>query len=395
MNNINRVLVKQQAKQLIKDKVFILFVISAVALMLTTGLGASTNIILDNNSLSDLFQNKAEDNYDYEDFFGNEFGNYPNGSNQNSNDSGNPIDSFGNGNNSSNNSSSFNQGSFSRKLIPSFPFRLGVSSGLLNVIGTVLSPLLITLFGFYIAFVRKNPQDELKLGAELGHLFKVSFNGTYIKKLVLYLLVTVIQVVLTCCLLVPGIIFYYSSYFSYQLMCEFPNLKPSEAIKLSRKIVRGNRTELFVLDLSFFWWYILCGVTCGIALVYVIPYIMTTRALYYENFRIRALEQGRITQDDFLSAEELAQRFYQGGTAQNYAYSNGSQYYYNPQSSNTQGSNANYAYESRENNSQGSYTEYQPVNDTAQQNIYNESVVEEQPVQPTQDEYQAPTDDAE
>ena len=77
------------------------------------------------------------------------------------------------------------------------------------------------------------------------------------------------------------------------------------------------------------------------------------------------------------------------------AYSNGSQYYYNPQSSNTQGSNANYAYESRENNSQGSYTEYQPVNDTAQQNIYNEPVVEEQPVQPTQDEYQAPTDDAE
>ena len=254
---------------------------------------------------------------------------------------------------------------------------------------------MITLFGFYIAFVRKNPQDELKLGAELGHLFKVSFNGTYIKKLVLYILVTVIQVVLTCCLLVPGIIFYYSSYFSYQLMCEFPNLKPSEAIKLSRKIVRGNRTELFVLDLSFFWWYILCGVTCGIALVYVIPYIMTTRALYYENFRIRALEQGRITQDDFLSAEELAQRFYQGGTAQNYAYSNGSQYYYNPQSSNTQGSNANYAYESRENSSQGSYTEYQPVNDTAQQNIYNEPVVEEQPVQPTQDEYQAPTDDAE
>ena len=118
MNNINRVLVKQQAKQLIKDKVFILFVISAVALMLTTGLGASTNIYLDNNSLSDLFQNKAEDNYDYEDFFGNEFGSNQFGSGQGSNDSGNPIDSFGNGNNSSNNSSSFNQGSFSRRLIP-------------------------------------------------------------------------------------------------------------------------------------------------------------------------------------------------------------------------------------------------------------------------------------
>jgi hypothetical protein len=31
---------------------------------------------------------------------------------------------------------------------------------------------------------------------------------------------------------------------------------------------------------------------------------MTTKALYYENFRMRALQEGRITIDDFVSVDE-------------------------------------------------------------------------------------------
>ena len=41
--------------------------------------------------------------------------------------------------------------------------------------------------------------------------------------------------------IIPGIIFSYSAYFSSQIMNDYPNLKPTEAIKLSKKMIKGNR----------------------------------------------------------------------------------------------------------------------------------------------------------
>lgn len=379
MNNINRTLVKMQAKQLIKEKVFILFIISAVAMFLTVGITTSFNsdisdakeelgkIFNKDNSSSSNYYNY---NFGSDDFFGNsEIYGYNSGSN--------PIENFGKdfsnefGNITDNNSSSDKTNSIISRI-----------SGSSSIIGTILSPLLITLFGFFVAFVRKDPLEELKLGKELRHLFKVSFNGTYLKKLVLYILRSFLECLFFALLVVPGFIFHYSSYFSYQIMCEFPNLKPSEAIKLSKKIVKGNRSELFVLDLSFILWYLLAAVTCGIALVYVIPYVMTTQALYYENFRIRALQEGRINENDFLSADEIAARYAQNNT-QYAAQSDGSQYYYNP-CADTQ--------PAPEQQSQAYSYNYEPQTETKQGYYSPEPQSEPQP-QPEPTEYYQPESD--
>ena len=82
-------------------------------------------------------------------------------------------------------------------------------------------------------------------------------------------------------------------------MSEYPELSPWQAIKLSKKIVKGHRTELFALDLSFLPWIFLCVFICPI--IYVYPYIYTTQALYYENFKRRALATGAVTELDLLS----------------------------------------------------------------------------------------------
>ena len=72
-------------------------------------------------------------------------------------------------------------------------------------------------------------------------------------------------------------------------------------------MVDGHRGELFRLDLSFILWWLLMACTAGIAGIYVLPYYKTTRALYYQNFRMRALATGQLTEDDFLSeAERMA-----------------------------------------------------------------------------------------
>lgn len=356
MNNINRSLVKSQAKQIIKDKIFALFVLSAIVIFLTQGLTIGVNVYTDSDDIENLFGPKNSNGYSDnsnrntpEDFF-----KYFNGEQSDDNDnsyddddsyddgdssSDNPIESFGqsyNGGDTGITNTSVNTSSIG------YFSDTGIRG--LTVLSIVLSPLLVSLLGFYVILVKRDPSEQFSLGEEIKNIFKVSFDATYGKKLVVSILRTLFITLWCFLFIIPGIVYNYSSYFSFQIMCENPNLKPMEALKLSKKMVAGNRGELFALDLSFIGWWILCGISFGIASIYAIPYYLTTQALYYENFKIRALQEGRITEDDFLSQEEKANKYAFAGAGNYYnpaqntneqytANQNGSAnaYYYNPQ----------------------------------------------------------------
>lgn len=321
MNYINRVLVKQQAKGIIKNKVFKLFIISLIVGLIT---GSSGSINIANNQFSkniidnDSSKNDYYDDYDYYD----DFDYYDE----------NPIENFGQefeeefGENFGDEFNLDNNRHFPNVFgIDSLKwFPIAIASVTTGIISFLLGPLAVTLAGFYLALIKRSPEQELDLGKEIIGIFKNTFNKSYLKKLVLMLILSILTALLFCLFIVPGIIFCFSAYFVYQIMCENPNLKPTEAIALSRKMIRGNRTELFVMNLSFIPWALLTVCTFGLAAIYVVPYKSTVDALYYENFKLRALNEGRITQDDFLSAEEKAMRYnqYQGyeGQQQNYYY---------------------------------------------------------------------------
>ena len=55
MNKINRSLVKSQAKQIIKEKIFALFVLSAIVLFLVNGLTVGISAYNSRNNLEDIF----------------------------------------------------------------------------------------------------------------------------------------------------------------------------------------------------------------------------------------------------------------------------------------------------------------------------------------------------
>lgn len=351
MNNINRSLVKSQAKQIIKDKIFALFVLSAIVIFLTQGLTIGVNVYTDSDDIENLFGPKNSNGYSDnsnrntpEDFF-----KYFNGEQSDDNDnsyddddsyddgdssSDNPIESFGqsyNGSNTGITNTSVNTSSIG------YFSDTGIRG--LTVLSIVLSPLLVSLLGFYVILVKRDPSEQFSLGEEIKNIFKVSFDATYGKKLVVTILRTLFITLWCFLFIIPGIVYNYSSYFSFQIMCENPNLKPMEALKLSKKMVAGNRGELFALDLSFIGWWILCGISFGIASIYAIPYYLTTQALYYENFKIRALQEGRITEDDFLSQEEKANKYAFAGAGN----------YYNP------AQNTNEQYTANQNDSANAY----------------------------------------
>ena len=360
MNNINRSLVKSQAKQIIKDKIFALFVLSAIVIFLTQGLTIGVNVYTDSDDIENLFGPKNSNGYSDnsnqntpEDFF-----KYFNGEQSDDDDnsyddddsyddgdssSDNPIESFGqsyNGGDTGITNTSVNTSSIG------YFSNTGIKG--LTVLSIVLSPLLVSLLGFYVILVKRDPSEQFSLGEEIKNIFKVSFDATYGKKLVVSILRTLFITLWCFLFIIPGIVYNYSSYFSFQIMCENPNLKPMEALKLSKKMVAGNRSELFALDLSFIGWWILCGVSFGIASIYAIPYYLTTQALYYENFKIRALQEGRITEDDFLSQEEKANKYAFAGAGN----------YYNP------AQNTNEQYTANQNDSANAYY-YNPQQHTS------------------------------
>lgn len=360
MNNINRSLVKSQAKQIIKDKIFALFVLSAIVIFLTQGLTIGVNVYTDSDDIENLFGPKNSNGYSDnsnrntpEDFF-----KYFNGEQSDDDDnsyddddsyddgdssSDNPIESFGqsyNGGDTGITNTSVNTSSIG------YFSDTGIRG--LTVLSIVLSPLLVSLLGFYVILVKRDPSEQFSLSEEIKNIFKVSFDATYGKKLVVSILRTLFITLWCFLFIIPGIVYNYSSYFSFQIMCENPNLKPMEALKLSKKMVAGNRGELFALDLSFIGWWILCGISFGIASIYAIPYYLTTQALYYENFKIRALQEGRITEDDFLSQEEKANKYAFAGAGN----------YYNP------AQNTNEQYTANQNDSANAYY-YNPQQHTA------------------------------
>lgn len=58
-------------------------------------------------------------------------------------------------------------------------------------------------------------------------------------------------------------------------------IKATEAIKLSRELMKGHKLDLFVLDLSFIGWEILANMTLGVGYLWLIPYIQTTKANFF------------------------------------------------------------------------------------------------------------------
>ena len=81
---------------------------------------------------------------------------------------------------------------------------------------------------------------------------------------------------------IPGIIKSYEYRMIPYLLAENPKMEYSEAFRISKELMDGQKWDAFILDLSFFGWGILSACTCGILSVfYVAPYVAYTDAELY------------------------------------------------------------------------------------------------------------------
>ncbi|MBR4775400.1 MAG: DUF975 family protein [Bacteroidales bacterium] len=84
---------------------------------------------------------------------------------------------------------------------------------------------------------------------------------------------------------IPGIIKSFSYAMTPFILEENPEMGAVEAIHRSRMMMRGHKFDLFWLELSFIGWIILGILTAGIGLLWIIPYMQTAIAAFYEEVK--------------------------------------------------------------------------------------------------------------
>ncbi|MCH5254851.1 MAG: DUF975 family protein, partial [Lachnospiraceae bacterium] len=81
---------------------------------------------------------------------------------------------------------------------------------------------------------------------------------------------------------IPGIYKKYQYYMVDYILAETPEMPWQEVLNLSKEMMKGQKWNTFVLDLSFILWHMLSLLTCGLLeIFYVSPYQYMTRASLY------------------------------------------------------------------------------------------------------------------
>ena len=86
-------------------------------------------------------------------------------------------------------------------------------------------------------------------------------------------------------LVIPGIIKSYSYAMTSFILKDEPEMKNNAAIEKSMVMMDGNKMKLFMLDLSFIGWAILCLFTFGIGFFFLQPYMQASHAAFYEDLK--------------------------------------------------------------------------------------------------------------
>ena len=86
-------------------------------------------------------------------------------------------------------------------------------------------------------------------------------------------------------LFVPGVIKHYSYAMTDYILKEEPEMKNNAAIEKSMAMMENNKMKLFLLDLSFIGWALLCILTFGIGFLFLQPYMQVSHAAFYEDLK--------------------------------------------------------------------------------------------------------------
>ena len=157
----------------------------------------------------------------------------------------------------------------------------------------VLSPALtVATCGFFAAAYQGS-------FATLSQWFNSMFEN-FLRKLGGVLWMALWMMLWTLLLYVPGIIKAYAYSMAPYILADCPNVTAKDALRLSIRMTRGYKMDIFVTHLSFLGWMLLSALTCGILqILHVGPYMSITMGGVYQELKKNAIENGVIAAEEF------------------------------------------------------------------------------------------------
>lgn len=166
-----------------------------------------------------------------------------------------------------------------------------VLSGIsLGVAAFILVPSLVIGLNFFSVAMYRGDATSLE------DIFREGFDN-FGRKLGGYLWMELFIYLWSLLFVIPGIIKAISYALTPYILADCKNVRATDALKLSMRMMEGHKWEYFVLGLSFIGWTLLTYLTCGLLYVfYVGPYMNNTFAGYYAERKAAALAEGTVTQ---------------------------------------------------------------------------------------------------
>lgn len=151
-----------------------------------------------------------------------------------------------------------------------------------SAVGIAIDVLLINPVEFGCRnFFRRNLDEPAKLSSltfAFDKNYKNAVKTAFFKDLFIWLW--------SLLFVIPGIIKAYEYRLVPYIFAENPDMKYSDILAESSKLMKGNKWKTFVLDLSFIGWELLSLCTCGLlSIFYVDPYKLQTDAALYETLK--------------------------------------------------------------------------------------------------------------
>lgn len=136
---------------------------------------------------------------------------------------------------------------------------------------------LVGFMGFFLGIAQENE-------ARMELLF-LGFRRFW-KAFTCYFFVGLFVFLWSLLLVIPGLIAVFRYSMAYFIIADDADCGPLEAIGRSKEMMKGNKWKLFCLHWRFFGWALFATVfTFGIGYLWLIPYMLTSFAKFYEDLK--------------------------------------------------------------------------------------------------------------
>ena len=138
-------------------------------------------------------------------------------------------------------------------------------------------PLTVAFVGVVLTLVRTG-------STKIETMFD-GFTDGFVSRMLGFILYTLYIALWSILFIIPGIVKSYSYAMTFYILRDDPSIGANEAITRSRQMMDGHKWQLFCLHFSFIGWILLSMLTLGILTLWVMPYMETATAVFYESIK--------------------------------------------------------------------------------------------------------------